>query len=241
MIEKLIDIIYENGMDCRKFVRRVESGLFIPEGGLPQLAQSIGGQLSRRFTPLKYKDLKNLGEVLESSIDDVLYYQVSGVGTRVGYLLQSSKNRSNIGKIKFERGKLISCRDHLHPHDKLGGIEQVTLYPSRDHISAFNLENGRYLVHNHAFKRFLERAPKSERISETFGNKLKTKRGNLAALYHLFKDSKPIKRFSSSSSRIRQAIKHQCTLADYRENQEWVFVIEDGNLIKTVYDKTACP
>jgi hypothetical protein len=129
-------------------------------------------------------------------------------------------------------GRVLSCQEFLHPQDPIFGGGMIFTgedeYPIR-----LNTKHGEYDLSNHAFKRFCDRAPDSEQLWQAVESCSNTKRGLVRLLLKQFNGSFPVERKNSAS----QIIKHGFRPTEYRMNKNWIYVVEDGDKIKTCYEK----
>lgn len=103
------------------------------------------------------------------------------------------------------------CNKHLFPSD-------IT-----DCIAKINVDSREIHIHNHAISQYYQRL-------QEIGNITKPNRA-LKSLCALLEDSTEVKRKNA----ISQIIKYNFKPSEYRFSSGWIFVIEEGNIIKTVY------
>jgi hypothetical protein len=108
-------------------------------------------------------------------------------------------------------------QDSLSPATGYGDVAELTL------------DRKTYMITTHAFDRFCERAPDAG-IDK---NKNKNKRDYLRRFVELFKEASPVKRVNS-----RKQVERHGEESKYRLNENWIFVINSKNIIKTCYWKT---
>ena len=130
-------------------------------------------------------------------------------------------------------GRIISCRGFLHPQDPLLGEGQISLTGNKYFPFRFNTKHGEYSVSDHAFSKFCERALDSEYFKRTSNVDLDTRRGLVKLLFKEFQGSVPTQRRNVAL----QTINHGFQKSDYRTNHGWIYVVENGNVLKTCYNK----
>jgi len=104
-------------------------------------------------------------------------------------------------------------------------------------LALLNLKFGDVKVIHHSLNRFQEKARGSERVTDYmlnhYGEKLKTKRGSLQALFKELNGAVPVIR----KNRLRQLLENGCRDADYFTAHGWIYVVEEGGILKTCYEK----
>lgn len=101
-------------------------------------------------------------------------------------------------------------------------------------LARFEINDDLYHISNHAFSRFLQKAPHSRRLRNLSGYDLVNRRGYLMLMYDLLKDSEPVQRKNAAL----QFLRHKFKDADFRTSKGWIFVILKDFTVITCYDKS---
>jgi hypothetical protein len=89
-------------------------------------------------------------------------------------------------------------------------------------------EEQKYNIARHALIEFLDESPDITTSSNPTSNEIII---GLKRMYYLFENSEKIKRKRNALAIIKNGFK----IAEYYYNNGWVFVVEEGNLLKTTY------
>ncbi len=175
---------------------------------------------------------KMIRELILKNTQNTCYYLIENDHIQLGRVMAIPKNYTGIpGNIIRGGGELFSCSDRIFPNDPLIQKNREILLVLDDPLIARFDKNGKvFNLHIHAFYRFLKRGKPLERIAEISG--ITGQNAYLLNLFEIFKSSIKVKRKNS----VNQIIKYN-ELADYYFNNNWFFVVINGNFIKTCYLK----
>src|SRR3989344_1445388 len=123
-------------------------------------------------------------------------------------------NKNNLMTGKLEEIILLGRNENILDSNKEGCICSI------------NCKHGKYHLHGHACEQYENRY--KEKIKE-----LKSPDELVDSLKKLLDFSYPVERRNSTLQIIENGFK----TADYRFSEGWIFVIEEGDVIKTMYHK----
>ncbi len=232
MIEDLVNSVLKLNEESRsKYVRAIKCGIFVDERIVPQVAYKMVWVADIRM-PLRAAKREALRRISGLSGDEK-YYLDEEDSCLVGYLAADSAGCLTSIDVQRSNGKIISCRNNLHPGDYLlVNHPAIHLVLNEEEVASLSLGWGLVHIHPHAFQRFVERLRETE-IEDNRRQEFSAQRACLMSLYHKLKNSVPVERKNAAL----QIIEHDFKRADYRANGGWIFVIEEGNVLKTAYLK----
>jgi len=231
MIENILEAFEKAVHNPERHGRNIPRGLFLQRASLAPLTQK-----AEFFLGLKRKEgRKIVRDEIERITKGVKHYliephagpEIEPILIWTGHILPTSKP---VAGYPVSTGDIISCTKSILPQDPtFANRSEINLYPNAEHTAEFIYDNESFMVHRHAFDRFVQQArnpmgPDRKKIIN-LGDCLNS-------FYKLFKNARPVTRKNG----VFQALRHG-KRTEYRANQNLVFVIENDNVIKTCYEK----
>ncbi len=212
-------------------------GIFIESRHFGYLVASyanlVNGLIRR---PLKHSEVR---EEILGVCDPGLCYLQDGPAMRVGYVVPEHHCKFLRGELPVVTGRLTSCATFLHPADpvllespRIQPCEVAYGYPC---VAKFEFDDFSCSVSVHALNRFMERGLKFKPIRDRLppGPAPVARRDAIKVLYDLVGASKEAHRRNGC---MQQAM-HGDEAAKYRVWGNWVFVMTDTRVLKTLYAK----
>lgn len=203
--------------------------IFIPSREIITIARRYANQ--KRKSGMKTFANKDARELIWESSEGEHYFFKDNK-CNVGEVLKFPEDELDF--LQESKGELRSCANFLYSKDPyFENHPQIELYPERPFVALFDLGIGNIRVTPHCLSKFQSRGLISDYISKTHGRNIKTKRGSLKSLFTELKGAKQVER----RNRLRQLLENNCVPADYFTSHGWIYVIEEGRVLKTCYEK----
>ena len=208
--------------------RNTDQGLFINVDCMEELASSCRLFIRQVVIGGSRASVSEVRRTIVLLTGNELFYLTEEPRCMVGYLFK----RVFVDHVKVSSAKLISCSDTLLPADPIFRNNTLRSYENGD--VDFTCEGTIYHVTKHAFERFVEETPKTDRILKGSRGKTVPLREMILQLGRLLCRSKKLECLSPEmQSRFKDA--------GFRGIQPWVFVMEENDTLKTCFRLDSIP
>lgn len=208
--------------------RNTDQGLFINIDCMEELASSCRLFIRQAVIGGSRASVSEVRRTIGQLTGNELFYLTEEPRCMVGYLIK----RVFVDHVKVSTAKLISCSGTLLPADPIFRNNTLRAYDNGD--VDFTCGESIYRVTKHAFDRFVEETPKADRM-------LKGSRGKTIPLREMIVQLGRMLSRSANLECLSPEIQRCFKDAGFRGYQNWVFVMEGTDTVKTCFKLEKIP
>lgn len=209
-----------------KSIRPLKNGVFVSNKIVFKICKHYAELSSTQIAPKKVKSY--LRKITKGRVA----YLIDGQRAILGSFIELQELADYFGWSHSEQ--LLDGTECVLFDDPIYESGQGIGYPIQPNsIARFACGDNLYTVSDHAFLSFCSRAPHDEDLKRIKNADLVNKRGMLQLMYYMVSNAVKVERRNAAL----QFLKHKLESAEYITYLGWIFVVKEGGVIITCYDK----